>query len=124
MLGRKDYVVYIVHHLEADKKYVGYTKKLEQRKIQHFNPAYWLEHPTKRLYEVMQECPDDTFHMYPIITGLTGKEARYAEAYIINNKKTYPPYGYNVNREREFLKVKTALDLSEELRALLINLKI
>lgn len=124
MLGRKEYVVYLIHHEEQDKKYVGYTHKYEQRAQQHFNPHYWLEHPTKMLYEAMLQYPNDTFTMYPLISHLTGKEARYAEAYIINNKKTYPPYGYNVNREREYLKAKTALDLDEDLRASLMNLKI
>ena len=124
MLGKKEYVVYMIYHEEKQMKYIGYTHKYEQRKQQHFNPYYWLEHPTKMLYQVMAEYPEDTFTMYPLIVGLSGKEARYAEAYLINNKKTYPPYGYNLNREREFLHVKTALDLSDQLRALLINLKV
>jgi hypothetical protein len=97
----KGYCVYAIYNSRNRKVYIGMTGSYEKRKAQHFDAHQRSLESWKFLYQGMEQIGANKFTMVRLFSGLTEKEAKYAEAKLINGWSTLKPYGYNVAEEQD-----------------------
>lgn len=97
---------------KPDRCYIGRTSNLKRRIAHHSNQKNWLatKEQWKVLYVMFQSCGYDSFEFDILHENLTLEEAKYLEAWEIENHQSYyrHQHGFNVKDESENLKHKPA----------------
>jgi predicted GIY-YIG superfamily endonuclease len=100
----KTYSVYVITNRLNNKLYIGYTKKYEKRKQEHFDRDYRAKEFNKLLYKAMEELGEENFKITKLFDKLHYNEARYSEAKLIKEWNTINPRGYNVSSEQKSMR--------------------
>ena len=103
---KRTYSVYLIKNTINNQNYFGMTGNYTRRKSEHFDKNYRYRNRDKKLYKAMYAFSKNEnkevefiFPIKELLFSLTQKEAKYAEADLINNCPSY----YNVNKEKEHL---------------------
>lgn len=98
--GYRNGIIYLISHLDSDKKYVGLTiQTLEKRWLQHKEDAlYYFIKSEESLHSAIREFGQELFNIQIIDRGTTKIDLEEKEKEWIKKLESLIPNGYNISK--------------------------